>query len=132
MTEKHPRDPATGRYVHEWGVVGQCWDPYVEIYQCQLCHCFNTSEDGNKMLTSEQLRKKYPNAKEVDSGQEGPSLYLYWDPCISAFDGCDSPDFMRNDWPQQYEFPTGDFAVLCGYHRDMWAERCGAPTATGR
>ena len=71
---KHRRDHR-GRYEHEWGVVAQGHDPYVEIIQCQTqsCGIFENAADGKRYRTLTALRKAHPALNTADSDRD------FWD-----------------------------------------------------
>lgn len=61
-----------GRYRHEWGVVGQCFeDGYVEIVQCQIhsCGIFEDSK-GKRYKTLDALRAAFPILNHPDSDRD--------------------------------------------------------------
>ena len=73
---EHRRDHR-GHYEHEWGVVAQGRDPYVEIIQCQTpsCGIFENAVDGERYRTLTALREAHHVLNTVDCDRD------FWDPC---------------------------------------------------
>ena len=70
--KKDPRDPQTGRYMHQWGVVANRKPGYPgpgEVAQCQDCGIFETSDD-ERFATLSELRHAHPYLNEVDSDRD--------------------------------------------------------------
>lgn len=64
----HERDPATGRWVHQWGIVARNrpGEPTVEVAHCQTCGAFEDSH-GERYRTVGALRAAFPSLNVVDT-----------------------------------------------------------------